>query len=376
MMENFINKLKQKWEDHSIISPSSFDNYKKCIGQTKFKYIIENNIINNTATDKEIENYSLLSEISENNASKNGTYCHEIIEKYGKEIYKDKSKYDYYLNISKNFDQINDALKSIKSILLNNDNEIFFEERVKIDELIRGSIDLLIINKKNKTLTILDYKFGANKVSLNSSQLKLYAYGALKKFNLKFDKIFLCLVQPETSKKNQFKETNEKEILDFYNYEVKETSEKFIQWKNSSQKKIVEEDFNINSSCKYCYLKLSCNKFTDYIKYLNEKNKNSIDLDKDEKEILYKLKFNIIDFVENIKTKDKKLHGIEIEETEFEYINYKPIHLIYKLRNLGYEDSYIIDNGLELEMKKFKEIKENFNDLQMDKLLEDNIIIK
>ena len=80
------------------------------------------------------------------------------------------------------------------------------EERVKIMKGCSGTCDLLIYDRGH--LHIIDLKTGSSPVKADSSQLKLYAIGALKLYK-KCEKVTLHIVQPK-AKTSTYSTTPEK----------------------------------------------------------------------------------------------------------------------------------------------------------------------
>lgn len=80
--------------------------------------------------------------------------------------------------------------------------KVYVEQRVKMDSVIKGcfgTADLII--KKGTTLFVCDYKFGRIQVSPDSSQLILYAIGALDKYDKKGEikKVVNVIIQPRVN---------------------------------------------------------------------------------------------------------------------------------------------------------------------------------
>jgi len=63
---------------------------------------------------------------------------------------------------------------------------------------LRGTADAIGIAKHRGTIVILDLKTGAQYVDEDSDQLKIYALGAIKKFNLNINEVELQINQPRT----------------------------------------------------------------------------------------------------------------------------------------------------------------------------------
>lgn len=63
---------------------------------------------------------------------------------------------------------------------------------------LRGTADAIGIAKHRGTIVILDLKTGAQYVDEDSDQLKIYALGAIKKFNLDINEVELQINQPRT----------------------------------------------------------------------------------------------------------------------------------------------------------------------------------
>lgn len=63
---------------------------------------------------------------------------------------------------------------------------------------LRGTADCIALAKARSTIVVLDLKTGAQYVDEDSDQLKIYALGAIKKFNLDVSEVELQINQPRT----------------------------------------------------------------------------------------------------------------------------------------------------------------------------------
>lgn len=105
-------------------------------------------------------------------------------------------------------------------IRLSKDFRVMIEKKISLDFIdpeLFGTVDCTIEDYTNKTLHIIDYKFGVTKVEPDCEQLKYYAIGACYKKS--FEKIVLTIVQPRLKAKTIAKvrsfETNKTELMPF-----------------------------------------------------------------------------------------------------------------------------------------------------------------
>lgn len=188
-----INRSERK---HSIYSPSSFERWSRCPGSAQLTADIPR-------VDTE---YSL-----------RGTWMHEQVERIlrGEEV-DTTAKYA----TPDNLDKIQQVAAAAKEIIdehwLFDPPEILMEERLdlsgydEVGEGVFGTGDLVVFDRDNRTLVVVDYKFGHNLVSpIANGQLLLYAIGAavaLDKFTI--EGVRLVILQPEAAElRNQFDTT-------------------------------------------------------------------------------------------------------------------------------------------------------------------------
>lgn len=133
-------------------------------------------------------------------------------------------------------------------------NAVLIEEKVSHTEnsavRLRGTADVIGISRKHSTLVVLDLKTGAQYVDADSEQLKIYALGAIKKFNLQsFQNIELQINQPRTGGVRAHAMTMQ-ELLD---WEASTLLPAILEASNpAAQPKPSEK------ACQYCPAKLTC----------------------------------------------------------------------------------------------------------------------
>ena len=80
-----------------------------------------------------------------------------------------------------------------------------------------GTVDKLVWDEKNRTMYVLDYKFGYKTVEATMNpQLLIYAVAAMFTLKLNPKTIMLGIIQPKASKFASLFSLSDKELLDFY----------------------------------------------------------------------------------------------------------------------------------------------------------------
>jgi len=142
-------------------------------------------------------------------------------------------------------------LDTIKKLEADYDN-VSVEELLFILDTMKancqGTADVMAWDDDGARLEIVDLKTGRNYVDANSSQMKLYALGAIKLMG-DFQHIKLTIVQPQTGANR----THEMSLADL------------LAWKKDVVMPAIEKAFNPDSyptpsrdACKYCPAKLHC----------------------------------------------------------------------------------------------------------------------
>jgi hypothetical protein len=142
-------------------------------------------------------------------------------------------------------------LDTIKELEANYDN-VSVEELLSILDTMKancqGTADVMAWDDDGARLEIVDLKTGRNYVDANSSQMKLYALGAIKLMG-DFQQIKLTIVQPQTGANR----THEMSLADL------------LAWEKDVVMPAIEKAFNPDSyptpsrdACKYCPAKLHC----------------------------------------------------------------------------------------------------------------------
>lgn len=95
-----------------------------------------------------------------------------------------------------------DHLQAIRDLEEFSKNNVRIEEKVSYLEndqvTLRGTADVIALARHENVIVILDLKTGAQYVDEDSDQLKIYALGALKKFDIDAKTIELQINQPRT----------------------------------------------------------------------------------------------------------------------------------------------------------------------------------
>lgn len=169
---------------------------------------------------------------------------------------------ELFINVYKYLDYIADLLP----IGIIRNKWIFIERNVDFSHVIpntydpTGTCDALIVDDKNKTLHIIDLKYGKGvKVEvINNTQLVLYALGAINDLQFLYDieKVVLHIVQPRMC-----------------NYQAQELSIKELEsWKaffiEKSQLALSENAPRIagDKQCKFCKAKSICPEYQEFKK--------------------------------------------------------------------------------------------------------------
>jgi hypothetical protein len=142
-------------------------------------------------------------------------------------------------------------LDTIKELEANYDNVIVEENLSILDTMkanCRGTADVVAWDNEGNCLEIADLKTGRGYVDADSSQMKLYALGAIKLMG-DFQRIKLTIVQPQTGANR----THEMLLADL------------LAWESDVVMPAIEKAFNpdsyptpSNTACKYCPAKLVC----------------------------------------------------------------------------------------------------------------------
>ena len=142
-------------------------------------------------------------------------------------------------------------LDTIKELEANYDN-VTVEEHLSILDTMKancqGTADVVAWDNEGECLEIADLKTGRGYVDADSSQMKLYALGAIKLMG-DFQRIKLTIVQPQTGANR----THEMLLADL------------LAWESDVVMPAIEKAFNPDtyptpsiSACKYCPAKLVC----------------------------------------------------------------------------------------------------------------------
>ena len=142
-------------------------------------------------------------------------------------------------------------LDTIKELEANYDN-VTVEEHLSILDTkkanCQGTADVVAWDNEGNCLEIADLKTGRGYVDADSSQMKLYALGAIKLMG-DFQRIKLTIVQPQTGANR----THEMLLADL------------LAWESDVVMPAIEKAFNpdsyptpSNTACKYCPAKLHC----------------------------------------------------------------------------------------------------------------------
>ena len=142
-------------------------------------------------------------------------------------------------------------LDTIKELEANYDN-VTVEEHLSILDTkkanCQGTADVVAWDNEGECLEIADLKTGRGYVDANSSQMKLYALGAIKLMG-DFQRVKLTIVQPQTGANR----THEMLLADL------------LSWEQDVVMPAIEKAFNSDTyptpsrdACKYCPAKLHC----------------------------------------------------------------------------------------------------------------------
>jgi hypothetical protein len=142
-------------------------------------------------------------------------------------------------------------LDTIKELEANYDN-VTVEEHLSILDTKKancaGTADVVAWDNEGECLEIADLKTGRNYVDADSSQMKLYALGAIKQMG-DFQRVKLTIVQPQTGANR----THEMLLADL------------LAWEMDVVMPAIEKAFNPDTyptpskdACKYCPAKLHC----------------------------------------------------------------------------------------------------------------------
>jgi hypothetical protein len=142
-------------------------------------------------------------------------------------------------------------LDTIKKLEENYDN-VMVEEHLSILDTKKancaGTADVVAWDNEGECLEIADLKTGRNYVDADSSQMKLYALGAIKQMG-DFQRVKLTIVQPQTGANR----THEMLLADL------------LAWEMDVVMPAIEKAFNPDTyptpstnACKYCPAKLHC----------------------------------------------------------------------------------------------------------------------
>lgn len=179
-----------------------------------------------------------------NAAAEEGTLAHELCESYltGEEF--DSSHYTQEM-----FEGADMYIRFINACC--DEGRVHIKEaekRLEYSAVLFGTTDCVLI--VDKTLWIIDYKFGYAVVPPDAEQLKTYAFMALSEFagQFKIDTIKTAIVQPRVNSEPTVAEHTVESILAF--------EDKVVATIAQIERGDVE--FQLGDHCKYCKSKLHC----------------------------------------------------------------------------------------------------------------------
>lgn len=205
-------------------------------------------------------------EVEESLYAKEGTLAHELGElrlrvHFGMLSYADYAAKLKVIQDSENYSEdmleyvdvyVEYCINAYNEYVKKGDVEVSIEERIDLSEYVEqgfGNNDFVLVT--NHTLEVVDLKYGmGDKVSsVENSQLKLYALGALYTHRLFYDikEIKLTIIQPRINAQSCFYITVPE--LDAWAEKIKEIAK--IAYAG-------EGDFKAGSWCKYCKFKAKC----------------------------------------------------------------------------------------------------------------------
>lgn len=145
-------------------------------------------------------------------------------------------------------------------------DELFIEESVSPEKFLGtvdcdGTADCIIVNPSTGTIEIVDYKDGANVVSVDTEQLLIYLLAAIalvEKDLFDFDELRVTIVQPKSVFQNE--DAIRSKIIDPFELSMfTEKVKDIIDQINSDDAPLIPGD----KQCKYCRHKGNCQALAD-----------------------------------------------------------------------------------------------------------------
>ena len=119
-----------------------------------------------------------------------------------------------------------------------------------------GTGDCIIV--ADKTLTVIDFKYGKNVLvsAENNSQMMLYALGALELFDILYDitEIKMVIFQPRMQNVSEYT-ISVTELTDWAEHTLKPTAQLAAEGKG---------EFQVGEHCRFCKVKATCRKRAEY----------------------------------------------------------------------------------------------------------------
>lgn len=273
-----MTELKKELHDHqnrghALLSPSGAKRWLNCTPSARMCEEVQ-------------KRYSLPEESSE--YAKEGTVAHEIAEKL-LNAYVSKTRYPTVEEVTPNliqqgyqefeteFPVIYETVKSkyvdtiVELYESLEEGTIFPEVEVDFSDIVpegHGISDCVITSED--TLYVIDLKYGVYPVEAeNNPQLRLYALGALEKFDdplfSSYENVSMTIIQPRISDSVKQETITVKELKDWGNDYVKPRAK--LAWQGKGNQVTGEH-------CRYCDAKATCpaqaSKFQEFIRILIE----------------------------------------------------------------------------------------------------------